>query len=135
MGSGLGGQSTRQRSWVRRLLDLNLLLLGGVAVVVVVSNCHRSVPWCTQHSSLSLSLSPYLSASQATRVQWLGVTLVGVGVLRLLQLAVGLVFAAHVTVANGIRHRLCRRRRPTFEGVKKGHLKKPGATGTMPSAG
>ena len=50
-----------RRARVARLLDLHLLLLrGAVAVVVVVSDCHRNVPSCARNSlsrSLSLSLA------------------------------------------------------------------------------
>jgi hypothetical protein len=48
-----------RRAWVARLLDLHLLLLrGAVAVVVVLSDCHRNVPLCARNSlSLSLSLA------------------------------------------------------------------------------
>ena len=112
---------TLARAWVGRLLDLHLLLLRrAVAVVVVLSDCHRNVPPCA-HLSLALSLCLAravctiacaltcslclsLASPHAALVQWLGITLVGVRVLRLLQLTVGLVLAAHVTVSLWISH-------------------------------
>ena len=116
-----------RRARVARLLDLHLLLLrGAVAVVVVVSDCHRNVPSCARNSlsrSLSLSLACAvrsiacslafsllsLSSLHVARVQWLGITLVGIRVLRLLQLTVGLVFAANISIALWISHRHHRR--------------------------
>ena len=46
-----------------------------------------------------------LSILSLARVQWLGITLVGICVLGLLQLTVGLVVAAHVTIALRMNHR------------------------------
>ena len=46
-----------------------------------------------------------LSILSLARVQWLGITLVGICVLGLLQLTVGLVVAAHVAIALRISHR------------------------------
>ena len=46
-----------------------------------------------------------LSILSLARVQWLGITLVGICVLGLLQLTVGLVVAAHVAIALRINHR------------------------------
>ena len=49
-----------------------------------------------------------LSILSLARVQWLGITLVGICVLGLLQLTVGLVVAAHVAIALRINHRTSR---------------------------